>query len=242
MAQSAIRRFYEAAAIEDTGEGFAVTLDGRRVRTPGGAPLVVPVEGLARSIAAEWAAQEKEIDPRSMPVMQLAATALERVAPRRDEVVEHLIGYGATDLVCYRADGTDDLADRQHAEWQPLIEWIRETHGVDVKVTTGVAHVTQDPAALATLGRAVDDHDDFELAALVELTQITGSLIIGLAVSAGRIGWDEGFRLSQLDETWQNEHWGEDDEALTRRRAMAAEMEAAAGFLDLVRRGVQARD
>jgi len=229
------KRFYKEAAVIPLDDGaWGVTLDTRPIRTPAGAVLSVPTEALARAIAAEWDAQEEEIRPLSMPMMRLAATAIDRIGHERDAVVEQIAAYGGSDLLCYRADIPKELADRQEETWQPLLDWLAEAHGASLSVTEGVTHLTQPPTALAALKGAAEALDDFRMSAISQLTASCGSLAIALAAAAGRIGAAEAVAASQLDEVWQAEKWGEDKEAGERRQALAAEMESAVRFLELL--------
>ena len=228
-------RFYKQAAATGPDDGaHGVALDGRPVRTPGGAPLAVPTRALAQAIAGEWRDQGDKIDPLSMPVMRLAATAIDRIGRERDAVVARTAAYGGTDLLCYRADEPPALVARQAACWQPLLDWVAEEYGARLAVTTGVAPVAQDDAARSALDRAVKEHDDFRLAALSQVTAACGSLILALGLTARRIDADQAVAASQLDEDWQAGKWGRDRDAEDRRAALAREILAAARYLKLL--------
>jgi len=172
-----------------------------------------------------------------MPLTRLANSALDRVAPRRTEVLDQVAAYGASDLVCFRAEKPAALVERQATAWQPLVDWAAATLAAPLQVTSGIVPITQPPETLAALRMALEALDDFELGAVGQLTATTGSLVIALALDAGRLTPDEAFAASQLDETFQMEAWGEDDEALARRAALEAEIAAAARFLALHRAG-----
>jgi chaperone required for assembly of F1-ATPase len=182
-------------------------------------------------LAAEWADQPEEIDPRAMPMTRFANTAIDRVRRRRPAVIDEIAAYGGSDLLCYRVTAPEGLAARQEDSWQPLLDWAAQRFGAELQVTREIAHVAQDPGALAALREAVGAHDDFGLSALHSLTTALGSLILSLAVSEGRIGAPEAATASLLDELWQAQQWGNDDEAVTRRDAIRAEIEAATRFL-----------
>ena len=229
------KRSYGAVSVAPLGDGFTVTLDGRAVRTPAGRELTLPTEALARAVAGEWEAQEENVRPHTMPMMQLAGTAIDRVEPHRQEIIEQTVAYARTDLLCYRADSPPELTDRQAASWQPLLDWAAETHRARLNVTCGVTPVDQPGAALVALRAAVEALDDMELAALASVTGASGSLIVALALAAGRIGADEAHAVSQLDESYQVEKWGEDAEAQARCRRLHADIRAAAAFLALAR-------
>ena len=228
------KRFYKEAVTVAAGGGHGVALDGRPIRTPGGAPLTAPTAALAETIAAEWAAQEDEIRPLTMPMMRLAATAIDRIGNERSAIVDQIAAYGGSDLLCYRAESPAPLVARQAALWQPLLDWAAETHGARLAVTQGITHVAQDQAALDALRAAVEALDDSRLAAVSQLTPICGSLVIALAIVAGHIGADEATAASLLDEKWQAEQWGEDEEAAERHENLAKEIAAAVRFLELL--------
>lgn len=209
-------------------------LDARPLRTPGGAEMLLPA-ALATAVAAEWEAQSDEIRPQTMPLMRLASTAIDRVAAHRQGVVDEIAGYAATDLVCYRAKHPPELAARQHAVWQPLMDWARLRFDAPLLVTTGILPRPQPAEALASLRTAVEALDLLRLTALHAAVTAAGSLVIGLALLEGRLGAREAWEASQLDETFQIERWGEDAEAAGRRAALRRDLEDARRFLDLLR-------
>ncbi len=232
-----MKRLYKAAAVVETADGFGISLDAKPVNTPAGARLSVPTRGLAEAIAAEWSAQGERVVPATMPLMQLATTALDRVAPARARTLDQLVRYGETDLLCYRADAPPDLVERQTAMWQPLVDWAATRFGAALAVTAGMMPQAQPAAALAGLRRPLEAMSALSLTGLLAATGTAGSLILGLALQAGRITAEEAWALSQLDETFQIERWGEDDEAARRRAALRDELLAAERFLALAEGG-----
>ena len=239
MPAAPVQRFYKAvtvgAAELAAGPAFRILLDNRAVRTPGRAEGLLPTRAVAEAVAGEWAAQHDVLDPQSMPLTGLAWTALDRVRPARAEIVEAVAAYAAHDLLCYRAEGPVDLAARQQALWQPLLDWLALTFDAPLAVTAGIVSVEQPPAALAALTRAVAAHDDFALAALSAATAATGSLAIALALVEGRISSEGAFAAARLDESYQMERWGDDAEAARRRAAIRAELAAVERFVALLR-------
>jgi chaperone required for assembly of F1-ATPase len=230
-----MRRVYKEATHRRAAAGWGVGLDGRILRTPGRNDLVVPSAALAAAIAGEWQAQEGEIRPATMPLFRLAATAIDRTAPQRRRIIDETADYAGTDLLCYRAGHPPSLAAHQKAVWQPLIDWAALRYDAPLRVTSGVIPTEQSPAALKAFAAAVAAQDDFRLTALHMLTASAGSLVIALAVLAGRLDAAEAFAASQLDESFQIAAWGEDGEAAARRAALAADIAAAARFLRLLR-------
>jgi chaperone required for assembly of F1-ATPase len=230
-----MKRFYKTAAVEPREGGFAVLLDGKQIRTPAGAPLVAPARALAERIAGEWMAQGERVRPATMPITQLLNTALDRLTAGklRDEAVAEIAGYAATDLVCFRVAGPPELAVRQRAAWQPLLDWLAEAHGVVLATTESLAAPAQSPAALARIAAAVAAQDPLRLAALQLATGALGSVVIALALAEGRIDAAAAFQAAHLDDLHQIEHWGEDAEALARLDRIRADIATAEEFLRL---------
>jgi len=228
------RRFYGQATAASLGDGFTVHLDGRAVRTPGKRPLVLPTRPLAAAIADEWQAQGETVDPETMPLMRLAATAIDRTAERPDEVAAEIAGYGVTDLLCYRAPHPAALRARQDAGWQPWLDWLARRHGISLAVTDGIMAVSQPDVAAGRFRSILKALSPMRLTAAAMLTQTTGSLVLALAVTEGELVAEEAFGLSQIDEHFQAEQWGEDAEAAERRARLARDMRDYARFLRLL--------
>ena len=221
--------FYAQAAFADAEGGFRLTLDGRPANTPARKPLTLPTRALAERIAAEWGAQVEVIDPATMPLTRLVNTAIDGVADRHEAVADDLAAYAGTDLVAYRAGEPERLVQAQGAAWDPVIAWAHDALGVRLILSEGVMHVTQPETTVAALREAIHAmRDPFQLAALHTLTTLTGSLLIGLAVLRGRLTPDEAWAAAHVDETYQADVWGRDEEAEARRALRKVEFEAAA--------------
>ena len=235
MANAApLKRFYKEVGSAAVEGGFAIQLDGREVRTPGQAVLVLPSAGLAEAVAGEWAVQGERIEPATMPLMSLACTAIDQIAPNRGAAIGELFDYAGSDLLCYRAEQPEALVARQAEVWQPLLDWAARELDAPLRVTCGIRHKPQPNDALAALRRAVEALDDFSLTALDCATRASGSLVIALALHRGRVGADAAFEAAELDETFQIELWGEDPEATRRRTAVRADLAAARRLFELL--------
>jgi len=213
MSEWKAKRFWTRATVTQEEDGFGVALDTRPVKTPAKRLLIAPTHALAEAVAQEWDAQGDVIDPLSMPFTRSVNAALDKVAPQHAEVADLLAAYGDSDLLCYRADGPEALVQRQNEAWDPMLEWAAESLGARLVAHKGVMHAPQDPQALTRLSDLTHRFDPFELAAFHDLVSLTGSLILGFAATrdaaAAEIIWD----ISRLDEIWQAEQWGKDDEA-----------------------------
>jgi chaperone required for assembly of F1-ATPase len=219
-------KFYKTAASEPFEAGFAILLDGRAVRTPRRQRLVAPTAKLGALIAGEWDAQAESVDLAAMPATRLAFTAVDRIAEHRAETVAEIVNFAASDLLCYRAEAPSSLVERQAKRWGIMLDWAREDLGLTFVLAEGIIHKPQPQATLQKVGELAAAGDDFALAGLAFAANLFGSAVLALALWRDQLDGDAAFDLSRLDETFQEERWGVDDEAAARtaRRRAEAEM------------------
>lgn len=235
MSEWKAKRFWKAADVVPEDGGYGIALDSRPVRTPAKAPLIVPTRALAEAIAAEWDAQDEVIDPGTMPCTRSANAALDKVHHQHAAVARMISEYGDADLLCYRATAPAELVARQSAQWDPLLDWADSVLGARLRPRAGVMHAPQDAAALENLRGEVYAQDNFALTALHDLVSLSGSLIIGLAAMRDQQDIDNLWKISRLDEIWQIELWGEDEEASAAAAHKAEAFLHAKRFFDLSR-------
>jgi chaperone required for assembly of F1-ATPase len=222
------KRFYKEAGVEERDGLFHLVLDGRPARTPARNPLAVETRALAEALAEEWARQEDEIDPATMPVTRIVNSGIDGVAHRRPEVIDDLVRYAGSDLVCYRAGDPHRLVAAQNASWNPLLDWARETMEARFALSEGIMHVDQPPEAAAAVRKALEAvRSPLALAALHVMTTLTGSVLVALAHAAGRYDVDQAWAAAHVDEIYQESVWGEDLEAMARRRSREVDFRAA---------------
>lgn len=226
------QRNYKTVAVQELGETFAVLLDGRPAKV-GTAALRLPTRALADAVAQEWREQGNELDPENMRVTRLAGTALARLSSQRGAVIEHVLGFGRNELVCYRAAEPPELAARQKAQWDGLLEWVHSRQGVRLVVDSGISFIEQPVDAQLRMQEIVSGCDDFELAALDAAATLTSSFVIALALTEQHIRAEEAFAASHLDELFQAEKWGRDAEAEARRARILAGLKAVERFVSL---------
>jgi chaperone required for assembly of F1-ATPase len=230
-----MKRFYREVAVRPEGEGFTIALDGKPLRTPAKAALLLPSRALAEAIAAEWRDQDEEVKVVELPLTRLASTAIDLVTMRPAEVAAEVARYAGTDLVCYRAAHPPELARRQNAAWQPLLDWATLRYDAPLEVTIGVVPVTQSAASLRAFAAAVASYAPLELTALHLATSACGSLVVALALIEDRVDVEGAFAAAQLDESFEIEQWGEDAEQTQRRAALKDDMALAYRFIRLLR-------
>ncbi len=213
MSEWTAKRFWKTTEVAEVEGGWTVHLDGRSVKTPAKAMFVLPTRALAEATAEEWDAQEEEIKPLTMPVTRSANAALDKVAVQKTEVADLIAAYGASDLLCYRAEGPDGLCKMQAEAWDPFLKWAEDTYGAKLNVTAGLMPADQPEKSVAALAAEVHAAEPFALAALHDLVSLSGSLVLGLAAARGVADPEEIWAASRVDETWQEMQWGPDEEA-----------------------------
>lgn len=229
-----MKRFWSRAEAVADGERFAVTLDGRPVRTPRGNRLVAPTAALGQAIAAEWQAVEAEVRPHAMPLTGLANAAIDLVAEDPPAFAATLSAYARSDMLCYRAEHPQALVQRQAAQWDPILAWAEARFDIVVKRTAGIAPIGQPPLTLERLDAAYAAQPPFRLAALSPLVTLAGSAILPLALLDGRLDPESAWAAALLDELWQAEQWGEDALAAASRADRRHQFNAACRFLSLL--------
>lgn len=228
------KRFYTAAAVAARDDGsFGVELDGRPIKTPTSHALALPSQALADAIAAEWNAQTEEIVPATLVLTRLANSAIDGVAGRAGEVVQDILNYAASDLLCYRAESPAGLVAKQSHAWDPILAWVRAEYDAPFEIGTGVKHLDQPAASIDTIRRVLAPMGPFHLAALHVMTTLTGSALIALAHAKGFLDADAAWKAAHVDEIWQASQWGEDFEAAQRQKKRLSEFLNASRFFEL---------
>jgi chaperone required for assembly of F1-ATPase len=217
------RRFYAAVGVGGLAGGFSVLLDGRAVKTPAGAAFELPTTALAQLSAAEWGLQGEEIDFAEMPITRLAFTAIDRAPAARAEVAEDAASYADADVLCYFAEGPAPLVERELHRWGPLLDWAERDLGVRLERASGITHRPQPPEALERVRALALELDDFALTGLAASAGLFKSAVLALALQRGELSGETAFELSRLDEAFQEEKWGVDEEAAHRTAALRRE-------------------
>ena len=227
-------RFYKQVATAESAEGFAVTLDGKQVRTPAGRVLLAPKAAIAAALRSEWDAQQPAVDPAKMPLTRLANSIVDGVADRPGETVDDVVKYLGSDLLFYRADGPERLIDKQAAAWDPIIRWAASELGARFVLAEGIVHTRQPDHAIEAARKAVPA-DPWTLGALHSVMTLTGSALLALALMRGFTDAPATWRAAHVDEDWNFETWGFDDMAMARRAAREEEFNIAALVLAATR-------
>lgn len=231
MSEWKAKRFWKEVSAKPIEDGFGVFLDARAIRTPAGDTMVLPTLAMAQRLVREWDAQSETVDPNTMPSTRMANAALAKYTIQKSYSAEMIAAYGDSDLLCYRASEPEGLVARQSATWDPYLDWAAKTLGAELQKRDGVIHATQPADAISVLSRKVHEMSNFQLAALHDLVGLSGSLILGLAAVHQFSSDEDLWTASRVDEIWQEEHWGEDEDAtLLMEQKHAAFLHAADMF------------
>jgi len=231
------KRVYTSAGVGEADGEYAITLDGKPIRTPSGRQVIVPARAIADAIAAEWNAQAETIDPLTMPLTRLANSVVEGVVDKIDAVADDIAKYLGSDLLFYRAGHPEALVAREAAHWDPILFWAADTLGAHFILAEGIVHVRQPETAIAA-ARAALPADAWSIAALHVLTSLTGSALLALALFHDVIDQDQVWAAAHVDEDWNSEKWGVDEEVAARRAARLVDFRAAASILKALNPGV----
>ncbi|WP_230292802.1 ATP12 family chaperone protein [Croceicoccus sp. Ery5] len=230
-----MKRFYREVTVQPQVNGWQVALDGRGMKTQGGAPQIVPTRAMADALAAEWAAQGDEIDPKSLPLRDMADYAIDRVTPDPASAIAAIMPFAETDTLCYRADDGDALRERQEEAWEPLVAAAEKRLGIEFSRVAGISYTPHPPATRARLVEELEEMDPFTLAAVQNLSSLAASLIAALESLRNGQDAETLFATANLEEDWQAQQWGWEHEALARRDARARGFALACQFALLAR-------
>ncbi len=217
------RRFYKAVTIAEADGGYAILLDARQVRGPRGGKLITPTRALAETIAGEWEGQGEFLDVPGMHATRLANTAIDSIPAAREATAQSVADYASSDLLCYFAEDPETLVARQRQEWEPVLQRAERDHGLSFVRAAGIIHRQQPQTTLSRVRDLAAGLDDFRLAGVAFGASLFGSSVLALALHHGWLDGGRALALSRLDEIFQEEAWGIDEEAAERVARLSIE-------------------
>lgn len=230
-----MKRFYKQVSCQAEEGGWQVALDGRAIKTVKGSAQIVPSEALAKAMAAEWDAQGDTIDPKTMPLRDMADYTIDMVAPDTQTLIDKTVSYGDTDTLLYRADPDEPLYARQQEVWEPIVSRFEADHGIAFTRISGIIHRPQSEDTLATLRAVLEGQSPFALTAIEMMTHLAASLITGLSAADVEADALALWEAASLEEEWQAQEWGRDEEAEDRRAKRTRDFLKAREFWELAR-------
>ena len=234
MNETRPKRFYTEVTTQEQDGLHVIQLDGRTAKTVGRQPLGAASLALAEAMAGEWDEQAETIDLAAMPLTRLQGFVLDGGEGARAQWSETVLSYLGSDLLCYRAPDAK-LAKRQADLWQPVLDQMGAALGGSFAVTEGVMAVEQPGDVIEGAGAKLSGLPPGDVFILKLLTEMTGSAVLALALAEEMLSPDEAFAATRLDETYQAEIWGVDDEAAAREAALRRDFDDVIRFLALSR-------
>lgn len=211
-----------------------VVVNGNPLLTPARKPVTVPTQALADAIVREHSSSVIRHPSSERPLTSLAFTAIDRIAGQEAAIVEALLVYLDTDTLCYRTGETEELLKRQQAKWDPILAWAEKRFDAGWRVTGDIMPADQSPALHKAIGNYLKSLDPMRLSALCVLAAACSSLALAIAVVEGQVGAAESFHISRLEEEFQAEKWGHDEEAEQKAARVKREIVSAGQFLSLL--------
>lgn len=105
--------------------------------------MVLSKINIALAIASEWDDQQNKrlgIQPVNMPMMSLAATAIDQISLDPEESISTCLKYLPTDTCLFLTTELDRiLLAKQKKHLIPLVEWLNEELGIKLVPTDSVA-------------------------------------------------------------------------------------------------------
>ncbi|MGB7407330.1 MAG: ATP12 family protein [Pontixanthobacter sp.] len=229
-----MKRFYEHVTVAERGGGFQLLLDERPIKTAMGKAQLVPSRALAEAMRREWSEQPPIIDPAKFIFRDMADFAIDLIKPEPAPHIAKVLGFLETDTLCYRAAPEDAFFQRQEDIWEPLVIAFERNENVRLERTSGIMHRPQAASTLNAVREHLQAFDPFTLAAFVNLTSLSASLIIGMTALCHDADHKALWAAANLEEDWQIEQWGADAEATAVRARRTAEFDNAMRFYHLL--------
>lgn len=233
-----MKRFYEDVTVvavdeERADTAWQILLDGKPIRNHDGDAILAPNFVLANAISEEWRAVEVKINLYNMWLTRLAGGATSVTDGDRARLIDDMVGYANTDLLCYFSDD-EQLLKLQQEKWQPLLSWAQLRFGASLNHTTGLMPLVQPEKVVDAIRNELERINVYQLTAASRLVGLFGSILLFMACFEGEISYEEAINLSLLDEQYQAKRWGEDVEAAQAQKAKKQEMRELAKYLELV--------
>ena len=184
----------------------------------------MPTRALGETVVDEWLAQGEKLKHETMPMTQLALTALDIIGKKRETTIAELTAYANSDLLCHFADLPPALSERQRKIWQPILDWCALRFDALLLAKPGIMPIAQSPDSKAALRRAITSFDDFRLTGLRQAVDLCGSLVLGLALIDRHLTAAQVFNASELEALFQMEKWGEDPDILIRQAGIKTDL------------------
>ncbi|XP_034100456.1 ATP synthase mitochondrial F1 complex assembly factor 2 [Drosophila albomicans] len=203
------KRFYKQTNVICTDNGYEVTLDHRKLKTPKGTLFTVKSEPLAIAVATEFDNQKEQIERSRMHISALCFTVLDNPNNlTKLDIVNYLLNFVPTDTVLFQNETETALQELQLNEWDPVINWFNKRFETNLQKTMSITppYVTDEDKI-----RIAKHFQSFSLDTLHGYTfavDTLKSIVLACAVIEQQISVEKAVTLSRLEEEYQLKFWG----------------------------------
>ena len=212
---------------------FLIERNNKFLKTPDGNLISIPYKKIVQLILTEL--NKKTTSNDSVTYIKITNSAIDKIIKDKDSFINKIASQIHSDTICYFSKTPESLLQLQIDSWKPLLKWIKKTYSVELNYSYSFEPLIQNKNNIQIIKEILVGCDVFKLSGISTLCQLTGSLVISLALCDSRLTYEEAFRASQLEESYQLSRWGKDSEASNRRKAISADIYKASNYLDALR-------
>ena len=231
-----MRKFWERVQLKKTDiSSYEIFLDDKILKTPLRKKLIIPNLKIAEEIYKEWNQDIKIIDKDAMIFYGILSTSIDKTCGNRKLYIDDILDFIDTDLTCYRAEKPNDLVQWQSKNWDPILLKVEKYINSKINVFRGIMPLKQDQEIHIKITKLLTKFTDLEILVLHRIANITGSVFLSLCIFISDKIKEKAFELSFLDELWQAENWGYEEEASKNRNKINLELNRTIYFLDCLK-------
>ncbi len=231
-----MKKFWERVQLKKTDiSSYEIFLDDKILKTPLRKKLIIPNLKIAEEIYKEWNQDIKIIDKDAMIFYGILSTSIDKICGNRKLYIDDILDFIDTDLTCYRAEKPNDLVQWQSKNWDPILLKVEKYINSKINVFRGIMPLKQDQEIHIKITKLLTKFNDLEILVLHRIANITGSVFLSLCIFISDKIKEKAFELSFLDELWQAENWGYEEEASKNRNKINLELNRTIYFLDCLK-------
>lgn len=120
-------------------------------------------------------------------------------------IISEILKYLETDLLFYRVNSPESLANKQKKIWDNALEKFDNIFNTNWKTTSNLCPIQQNQENIALVEEYLVGLNNFQLFIMFELVKISGSCILTILVSLQKIKLVELWSTIYVDELFNNE-------------------------------------
>ncbi len=228
-----MRKFWKTVKVKrKSSNSYEILLDKNVLKTPMKKELIIQNSKIAKEIHNEWNQDKNTLDTDAMIFYGIISTSIDKISNNRILYINDILDFIDTDLICYRAEEPNDLVQWQSKNWDPILLKVEKYINNKIDVFKGIMPSKQNKRIKFKINKILTELSDLEIITLHRITNITGSVFLSLCILNNDKIREKAFELSHLDELWQAENWGFEEEASYNREKINIELNRTMYFLD----------